>query len=119
MCHHKAPHRPWDPDERHRAMFAGAQIPEPPTLRDDYATRTDAIRECRQKVFYDLTRRDLKLEPPPGFERPRPQPVAQRQTDRSRNRGRRQEADAYRRRPERLEIPALPAGLPRLRAVHR
>ncbi|MGO9202232.1 MAG: sulfatase [Limisphaerales bacterium] len=64
MCHHKAPHRPWDPDDRHRAMFAGVQIPEPPTLRDNYATRTDAIRECTQKVFYDLTRRDLKLEPP-------------------------------------------------------
>jgi arylsulfatase A-like enzyme len=64
MCHHKAPHRSWEPDEKHRAMFAGRQIPEPPTLRDDYATRTDAIRECQQKVFSDLTRRDLKLEPP-------------------------------------------------------
>src|SRR5664280_3256285 len=64
MCHHKAPHRPWEPDEKHRVMFAGRQIPEPPTLRDDYASRTDAIRECQQKVFYDLTRRDLKLEPP-------------------------------------------------------
>jgi arylsulfatase A-like enzyme len=48
-------------------MFAGAKIPEPPTLRDDYATRTDAIRECTQKVFKDLTRRDLKLEPPAGL----------------------------------------------------
>jgi len=64
MCHHKAPHRSWEPDEKHRAMFAGRHIPEPPTLHDDYATRTDAIRECQQKVFYDLTRRDLKLEPP-------------------------------------------------------
>ncbi len=64
MCHHKAPHRNWSPDEKHRAMFAGKQIPEPATLRDDYATRTDAIRECRQKVFEDMTRRDLKLEPP-------------------------------------------------------
>jgi arylsulfatase A-like enzyme len=64
MCHHKAPHRPWEPDEKHRAMFADRHIPEPPTLRDDYATRTDAIHECQQKVFDDLTRRDLKLEPP-------------------------------------------------------
>ena len=64
MCHHKAPHRSWEPDEKHRAMFASRQIPEPPTLRDDYATRTDAIHECQQKVFDDLTRRDLKLEPP-------------------------------------------------------
>ncbi len=64
MCHHKAPHRPWRPEEKYRAAFAGQRIPEPPTLRDDYATRTDAIRECTQKVFYDLTRRDLKLQPP-------------------------------------------------------
>src|SRR3989454_11247560 len=27
MCHHKAPHRPWDPDAKHQAMFAGKTIP--------------------------------------------------------------------------------------------
>ena len=70
MCHHKAPHRSWEPDEKHRAMFASRQIPEPTTLHDDYATRTDAIHECRQKVFYDLTRRDLKLEPPADLKGP-------------------------------------------------
>ncbi len=70
MCHHKAPHRPWDPDEKHKAMFAGKEIPEPATLRDNYESRTDAIRECQQKVFTDLTRRDLKLEPPPGTPTP-------------------------------------------------
>jgi arylsulfatase A-like enzyme len=64
MCHHKAPHRPWQPAEKYRAVFAVKHIPEPKTLRDDYATRTDAIRECTQKVFYDLTRGDLKLTPP-------------------------------------------------------
>jgi arylsulfatase A-like enzyme len=67
MCHHKAPHRPWEPDAKHRALFADKHIPEPDTLRDDYSTRTDAIRECTQKVFYDLTRRDLKLVPPAGL----------------------------------------------------
>lgn len=64
MLHHKAPHRDWEPDAKHKAQFAGKIIPEPPTLRDDYATRSDAIRECEQKVFQDLTRRDLKLVPP-------------------------------------------------------
>jgi arylsulfatase A-like enzyme len=64
MYQHKAPHRPWEPDAKHKAMFANKIIPEPATLRDDYATRTDAIRECKQKVFEDMTRRDLKLEPP-------------------------------------------------------
>ncbi|HRY48872.1 MAG TPA: sulfatase [Candidatus Paceibacterota bacterium] len=64
MLHHKAPHREWTPDEKHRLMFANRRIPEPPTLDDDYATRTDAIREQQQSVFRDMTRRDLKLKPP-------------------------------------------------------
>jgi arylsulfatase A-like enzyme len=64
MLHHKAPHRNWVPDARHKAQFASRTIPEPSTLRDDYATRTDAIRECKQKVFNDLTREDLKLPLP-------------------------------------------------------
>ena len=68
MCHHKAPHRPWEPDEKHRAMFARRVIPEPATLRDDYATRADALHENRQRVFDDLNRRDLKIEPPAGLQ---------------------------------------------------
>ena len=67
MCHHKAPHRPWTPDEKHRRMFEGRWIPEPPTLWDGYQTRTDALRENEQRVAADLTRRDLKLEPPAGL----------------------------------------------------
>jgi arylsulfatase A-like enzyme len=63
MYHHKAPHRPWEPDAKHKAMFANRTIPEPATLRDDYATRTDALHENKQRVFDDMTRRDLKLEP--------------------------------------------------------
>jgi arylsulfatase A-like enzyme len=65
MCHHKAPHRPWVPNAPNKTAFADKYILEPQTLRDDYATRTDAIRECTQKVFNDLTRNDLKLTPPP------------------------------------------------------
>ena len=67
LCHHKAPHREWTPDERHRLQFAGRQIPEPATLRDDYAGRSDALRQQEQSVFKDLTRRDLKLNPPAGL----------------------------------------------------
>ena len=64
MLHHKAPHREWTPDEKNRAKFANQKIPEPPTLWDDYSTRTDAIHENEQTTAKDLTRRDLKLEPP-------------------------------------------------------
>ena len=64
MYHHKAPHRPWEPDAKHKAMFANRRIPEPATLRDDYRTRTAAVLENKQRVFDDMTRRDLKLVPP-------------------------------------------------------
>ena len=70
MSHHKAPHRPWEPAPKYKAMFANRVIPEPATLRDDYRTRTDALRENRQRVFDDLTRRDLKLEPPAELKGP-------------------------------------------------
>ncbi|HAB19364.1 MAG TPA: sulfatase [Verrucomicrobiales bacterium] len=67
MCHHKAPHREWTPNERYRREFATREIPEPATLRDDYSGRADALREQKQSVFHDLTRNDLKLEPPVGL----------------------------------------------------
>ena len=67
MSHHKAPHREWTPDEKHRKMFENRHIPEPLTLRDDYSGRTDALHEQLQSVFRDMTRRDLKIPPPAGL----------------------------------------------------
>lgn len=70
MLHHKAPHRPWDPDNRNQALFKDKTIPEPDTLWDDYATRPAALPENQQTVAHDLTRRDLKLEPPADLKGP-------------------------------------------------
>ena len=70
MLHHKAPHRAWVPDSEHRAQFAEQRIPEPVTLWDDYATRTDALHENEQRIANDLTQRDLKLTPPPSCRGP-------------------------------------------------
>jgi arylsulfatase A-like enzyme len=67
MLHHKAPHRHWQPDSAHGAQFASRWIPEPPTLWDNYDTRSDAIRENEQQIAKNLTRQDLKLIPPPGL----------------------------------------------------
>ncbi|MEI8374201.1 MAG: sulfatase [Planctomycetota bacterium] len=67
MCHHKAPHRNWVPDAKHAEMYVERDIPEPPTLRDDYATRTDAAREATMTIGKHLTRTDLKMDPPPGL----------------------------------------------------
>ena len=64
MLHHKAPHRAWEPDAKNKELFKNKTFPEPATLWDDYATRPAALPENRQTIAHDLTRRDLKLEPP-------------------------------------------------------
>jgi arylsulfatase A-like enzyme len=70
MMHHKAPHRPWEPTDAYAAEFARKRFPEPVTLWDSYATRTDALHENQQRVAADLTNRDLKLAPPAGLAGP-------------------------------------------------
>lgn len=70
MWHHKAPHRPWVPAEAQRKAFEHRWIPEPPTLWDTWATRGRGLHENQQRVFADLTRRDLKLQPPPELAGP-------------------------------------------------
>jgi arylsulfatase A-like enzyme len=70
MLHHKAPHRAWEPAERHIAMFKDKVFPEPDTLWDDYATRPAALPANQQTVARDLTRRDLKLTPPADLSGP-------------------------------------------------
>lgn len=67
MLHQKAPHRPWEPDERNKERFKDMIFPEPETLLDDYATRPAALPENRQTIARDLTRSDLKLTPPAGL----------------------------------------------------
>ena len=67
MMHHKAPHRPWEPNAQHAAEFAHRHIPEPDTFWDGYETRTDALHENQQRVANDLTNRDLKIAPPAGL----------------------------------------------------
>ena len=67
MCHHKAPHRPWQPDAQHAKKWENVQVPEPETFNDDYATRSDAAREATMRIDRDLNRTDLKRDPPPGL----------------------------------------------------
>jgi arylsulfatase A-like enzyme len=67
MCHHKAPHHPWEPDAKHAKQWENVTVPEPPTLDDDYATRSDAAREATMRIDRDLKPRDLKQTPPVGL----------------------------------------------------
>jgi arylsulfatase A-like enzyme len=64
MCHHKAPHREWEPALSHLADYDGIKFPEPPTLFDDYSGRGKAEHEQDMMIATTLTPRDLKLTPP-------------------------------------------------------
>jgi arylsulfatase A-like enzyme len=67
MCHHKAPHRPWQPDAKHAKKWENVEVSEPETFNDDYATRSDAAREATMRVDRDLNKTDLKRDPPQGL----------------------------------------------------
>ena len=64
LCHHKAPHRPWYPDEKHARLYLDGDIPEPATLCDDYAGRASAVREARMRVGLHMETFDVKCEIP-------------------------------------------------------
>ena len=68
MCHHKAPHRPWEPSEKYANLYEDIDIPEPDTLFDDYETRSDAARTAEMRIADHLTKRDVKVDPPEGLE---------------------------------------------------
>jgi arylsulfatase A-like enzyme len=64
MCHHKAPHREWQPGPKQYRLFADSKVPEPETLFDDNAGRGTAAKTQQMTVRNDLNRLDLKLDPP-------------------------------------------------------
>lgn len=68
MCHHKAPHRPWQPDAKHAHLYEDIDIPEPETFHDDYATRAQAAVEATMRIDRHMRdETDLKGSPPAGL----------------------------------------------------
>ncbi|WP_202901719.1 sulfatase [Bryobacter aggregatus] len=61
MCHHKAPHRPWDPGPKYKNLFDDKDIPEPSNLYQPVG------RGLKMRVGEDTTERDLKMKPPEGL----------------------------------------------------
>ena len=67
LCHHKAPHRHWEPDEKHASMYDEVDIPEPETFDDDYRNRASAAAAATMRIERDLNERDLKVPVPEGL----------------------------------------------------
>ena len=66
FCHHKAPHRTWEPDAAHASMYTDVAIPEPPTFRDDLVGRPDVVRAMRLRMLDLDPHLDLKSPVPEG-----------------------------------------------------
>ena len=67
FCHHKAPHRPWEPDVAHLDVLGDIDVGEPETLFDDHATRADVVRAMHMSLADLHPVRDLKAPVPDGL----------------------------------------------------
>jgi len=67
MCHHKAPHRPWEPDDKHAELYENEEIPYPETFNDDYSNRAAAAAAAKMRIDRDMTLTDLKRPTPEGL----------------------------------------------------
>lgn len=69
MCHHKAPHRPWQPSPKYKDLFLDQTIPEPDNLFDHYEGRARSVAAVTMKVGEDMEiKTDLKTEKPAGLQ---------------------------------------------------
>ncbi|MBT9382305.1 sulfatase [Pseudooceanicola sp. CBS1P-1] len=68
MCHHKAPHRSFEPHPRHAHLWADEDVPLPETFNDDYSNRAAAAAAAKMRVRSDLTWEDIALVQPIGPE---------------------------------------------------
>ena len=50
MCQHKAPHRTFAPALRHLGAFDEVEIPEPDSLFDDYANRSQTLAKNEMEI---------------------------------------------------------------------
>ena len=66
LLHHKAPHRSWEPDEKHATMYDDVDIPEPETFDDDYSNRSSAAEAAEMRMSH-LRDYDLKQPIPEGL----------------------------------------------------
>ncbi len=65
MCHHKAPHREWEPHPKHKGLYK-EDIKIPDTFDDDYKNRAKAATEAKMRIKDDMTYTDLGLVQPEG-----------------------------------------------------
>ena len=62
MCQHKAPHRTWAPGPDHLTLYDDVNLPEPPTLYDDFAHRAPVLKDNEMMIAkHMMLNYDLKV----------------------------------------------------------
>ena len=56
LCHHKAPHGRWEYAPRHRKMYAGVDLPEPPTLHNRFENASTALKQHFRNMVFQADR---------------------------------------------------------------
>lgn len=62
----KAPHRPWEPDEKYEKLWDDVEFPYPSTFNDTYEGRELTAGDTEMTMDH-LSRRDMKMERPEGL----------------------------------------------------
>ncbi|KAH6669738.1 N-acetylglucosamine-6-sulfatase [Plectosphaerella plurivora] len=65
MCHHKAPHRSWEYDPKHKDLYKDP-VRLPDTFNDDYKNRARAAKVAKMRIADDITYNDLGIVQPEG-----------------------------------------------------
>lgn len=72
LCHHKAPHRRWEPAPRHATRYDDVDIAEPETMYEDlltgHADRAAVVAAIRMRLMDLDPIYDLKAPVPPGLD---------------------------------------------------
>ncbi|MEM9746535.1 MAG: sulfatase [Actinomycetota bacterium] len=67
MCHHKAPHRTWEPAPEYFTLYDDVDIAEPSTLFEDHDTRAAVVQAMKMRMLDLDPVTDLKASVPPGL----------------------------------------------------
>lgn len=67
FCHHKAPHRSWEPAPRHVGLYSDEDLPYPATFTDDLDGRAEVVQAVKMRMMDLDPIIDLKSSVPDGL----------------------------------------------------
>jgi len=62
LVHHKAPHQPWIPDEKHKHLFEDMPVPEPASLHEDLSPRPEGVKNAKMNIYKHMPKAVIKMK---------------------------------------------------------